>query len=85
MPEGRILPVAWIFFLKVVLKESAVVNRPGREAYHKLPSSAETENEWSCTRNAAVCRCGVDRGSFFVKNSDCRRTKIRKFMKCFLL
>jgi hypothetical protein len=27
-----------MLFLKVVLKESAVVNRPGREAYHKVPT-----------------------------------------------
>lgn len=33
------MPVAWICFLKAVLKESAVVNRPGLEAYHKPPSS----------------------------------------------
>jgi hypothetical protein len=69
MPGGRILPVAWILFLKIVLKESAVVNRPGREAYHKPPSSAEMGNECSCTRTA-VRRRGVDGGSFIVKISD---------------
>jgi hypothetical protein len=47
-----------------------VVNRPGREAYHKPPSSAEMENEWSFTSAPPVCRRGVDRGSFVVKNSD---------------
>ena len=31
------MPVTWILFLKVVLKESSVVNRSGREAYHKPP------------------------------------------------
>jgi len=31
------VPVTWILFLKVVLKESSVVNRSGREAYHKPP------------------------------------------------
>jgi hypothetical protein len=70
MPGSRILPVAWIFFLKVLLKESAVVNRPGREAYRKPASNAEIENEWSCTPTPPACRRGVDGGGFIVKNSD---------------
>ena len=63
------MPVTWIVFLKVVLKESSVVNRPGREAYHKPPSSAEIENEWSCAHTPPICRCGVDSGNSIATNS----------------
>jgi hypothetical protein len=31
-----------------------VINRPGREADHSLPSSAEVKNTWSCTSTPPV-------------------------------
>jgi len=35
------------------------VNRPGREAVHSLPSSAEVKNTWSCTSTSPILLRGV--------------------------
>jgi hypothetical protein len=40
------------------------VKRPGREANHSPPSSAEVKNEWSHTHNPPVYLNGVDRDNF---------------------
>jgi hypothetical protein len=41
------------------------VKRSGRAVNHSPPSSAEVENEWSCTSAPSICLNGVDRGNCF--------------------
>jgi hypothetical protein len=40
------------------------VKRPGREANHSPPSSAEVKNEWSCVYTLPVYLNGVGRDNF---------------------
>jgi hypothetical protein len=42
----------------------AGIKRPGRQADHSPPSSAEVKNEWSYTASPPTCFHGVDRDSF---------------------
>jgi hypothetical protein len=47
-------PIQWV---SGVL--SLGVKRPGREAEHSLPSSAEVKNAWSYTSTPPICLHGV--------------------------
>jgi hypothetical protein len=41
------------------------VKEPGHEVSHWPHSSAEAENEWSCTPSTPICRHGVEGEDFF--------------------
>jgi hypothetical protein len=50
--------------------------RPGHEAYHSLPSSAEVKNEWSYTSAPPRCIYDVVRNSFtFIRERERERER----------
>jgi hypothetical protein len=50
-----------IFLLSGYRGSFLMVNRPGREANHLGPCSAEVMNEGSCNSTAPLCLFGADR------------------------